>query len=212
MRRRFTQAQQLPNKAGLPWRAVALTQPAPALLGRAQCVDEAAFAELVRAYQTPVFNYVYRLVGNRALAEDLTQDVFLRVHQGLARFTLRAKFTTWLFQITKNRVLDEFRSRERRPQSASSIEDAGLVFLDPSPEDAELIDALWRAIAALPTDLKTALLLRDVVGMPYLEIAETLEISLANVKWRIFRAREDVGRRLDDEGVGPTSRMARTAT
>ncbi len=190
---------------------MALLQSAPELLTRAQRGDEAAFAELVRAYQTPVFNYVFRLIGNRTLAEDLTQDVFLRVHQGLPRFTLRAKFTTWLFQVTKNRVLDEFRARERRPQSVAAIEDAGLTMVDPPIEEAALIDALWRAIAALPSDLKAALLLRDVVGMPYAEIAETLEISLANVKWRIYRAREDVAQALDREGVGPETRLASTA-
>ena len=190
---------------------MALLQPAPELLSRAQRGDEAAFAELVRAYQTPVFNYVFRLIGSRTLAEDLTQDIFMKVHQGLPRFTLRAKFTTWLFQVTKNRVLDEFRARDRRPQSASSIEDAGLSVFDPPIEESELIDPLWRAIGALPTDLMAALLLRDVIGMSYAEISDTLEISLANVKWRIYRAREDVARALDLEGVGPETRVTSTA-
>ena len=66
-----------------------------------------AIATLVRAYETPVHNYVLRLTGDRTLAEDLTQDVFLRVLNGLPKFSSRCKFTTWLFQITKNRVLDE---------------------------------------------------------------------------------------------------------
>src|ERR671928_932912 len=102
---------------------MALEQPDPDVLRRAQRGDERAFAVLLRTYETPVFNYVYRIVGDRALAEDLTQEVFVRVFQALPRFSLRCKFTTWLFQVTKNRVLDELRARERRPHSGVAIED-----------------------------------------------------------------------------------------
>src|SRR5581483_11467661 len=101
-----------------------LPQPEPELLRRAQRGDERAFAEILRMYETPIFNYVYRLTGDRCLAEDLTQEVFVRVFHALPRFSLRCKFTTWLFQVTKNRVLDELRARERRPQAVVSIEDA----------------------------------------------------------------------------------------
>src|ERR1044072_4282013 len=94
-----------------------LTQPDPGVLRKAQRADERAFTLIVRAYETPVYNYVVRLVGgDRVLAEDLTQEVFLRVFQGLPKFSLRSKFTTWLFQVTKNRVLDELRAGERRPR------------------------------------------------------------------------------------------------
>ena len=87
---------------------MSLPQPDLAVLRKAQRGDERAFAIILRTYETPVFNYVLRLTnGDRALAEDLTQEVFLRVFQGLPRFSLRCKFTTWLFQVTKNRVLDE---------------------------------------------------------------------------------------------------------
>ncbi len=68
-------------------------------------------------YEGPVFNYVLRMVGDRALAEDLTQEIFLRIYQGLPGFSLRCRFTTWLFQVAKNRVLDELRARERKPQA-----------------------------------------------------------------------------------------------
>src|SRR6266480_6690769 len=95
-----------------------LTQPDPGVLKKAQRGDERAFTLIVRAYEVPVYNYVLRLVGgDRSLAEDLTQEVFLRVFQGLPNFSLRSKFTTWLFQVTKNRVLDELRARERRPRA-----------------------------------------------------------------------------------------------
>jgi RNA polymerase sigma-70 factor (ECF subfamily) len=180
-----------------------LPQPDLALLRKAQRGDQRAFAIIVRTYETPVYNYVLRLTnGDRALAEDLTQEVFLRVFQGLPRFSLRCKFTTWLFQVTKNRVLDELRARERRPHTSVTLEDAPqFEVLDQPVERVEAIDALWRAVEALSDDLKMALLLRDVVGLSYNEIADSLEVTLATVKWRIFKAREDVQLAMTREGL-----------
>jgi RNA polymerase sigma-70 factor (ECF subfamily) len=156
----------------------------------------------VRAYETPVYNYVLRLVGDRALAEDLTQEVFLRVYQGLPKFSLRSRFTTWMFQVTKNRVLDELRSMERRPRSFVALDDLPpLEVVDAPFERIEAIDAVWRAVENLNVDLKMALLLRDIVGMSYNEIADSLEITLATVKWRIFKAREEVQLALGREGI-----------
>jgi len=157
---------------------------------------------ILRAYETPVYNYVLRLVGDRSLAEDLTQEVFLRVYQGLPKFSLRCKFTTWLFQVTKNRVLDELRANDRRPRAVVALEDVPpLEVVDAPMERIEAIDALWRSVESLNVDLKMALLLRDVVGLSYTEIADSLEITLATVKWRIYKAREEVQTALEREGV-----------
>jgi RNA polymerase sigma-70 factor (ECF subfamily) len=182
---------------------LSLAQPDPGVLRKAQRGDERAFSLILRAYETPVFNYVLRLVnGDRTLAEDLTQEVFLRVYQGLPKFSLRCKFTTWLFQVTKNRVLDELRASERRPRALVALEDIPpLEVLDAPVERLEEIDTLWRAVENLNVDLKMALLLRDVVGLSYTEIADSLEITLATVKWRIFKAREEVQLALVREGV-----------
>jgi RNA polymerase sigma-70 factor (ECF subfamily) len=166
-------------------------------------------------YETPVYNYVLRLTGDRIFAEDLTQEVFLRVFQGLPRFSLRCKFTTWLFQVTKNRVLDELRAKERRPVAPVNLDDIPpLEVVDQPVERVETIDALWRAIESLPVDLKMALLLRDVVGLSYNEIADSLEITLATVKWRIFKAREDVQIALARQGItfGTEAEPAAVAT
>ena len=153
-------------------------------------------------YETPVYNYVLRLTSDKVFAEDLTQEVFLRVFQGLPRFSLRCKFTTWLFQVTKNRVLDELRAKERRPVAPVNLDDIPpLEVVDQPVERVETIDALWRAIESLPVDLKMALLLRYVVGLSYNEIADSLEITLATVKWRIFKAREDVQIALARQGI-----------
>lgn len=181
---------------------LALPQPDLALLRQAQRGDERAFSTIVRAYEQPVFNYVLRLVGDRSLAEDLTQEVFLRVYQGLPGFSLRSRFTTWLFQVTKNRVLDELRALERRPRSVVTLDDiAPLEVVDAPYERSEAIHAVWRAVGALNVDLKMALLLRDIVGLSYVEIADSLEITLATVKWRIYKAREEVAASLQREGI-----------
>ena len=181
---------------------MSLTQPDFGVLRKAQRGDERAFSIIVRTYEVPVFNYVMRLVGDRALAEDLTQEVFLRVFQGLPKFSLRSKFTTWMFQVTKNRVLDELRAHERRPRAVVALEDIPpLEVVDAPFERIEAIDAVWRAVENLNVDLKMALLLRDVVGLAYGEIADSLEITLATVKWRIYKGREEVQLALAREGI-----------
>jgi RNA polymerase sigma-70 factor (ECF subfamily) len=181
---------------------LSLPQPDLGVLRKAQRGDERAFSLIVRAYELPVYNYVLRLVGDRALAEDLTQEVFLRVYQGLSSFSLRSRFTTWLFQVTKNRVLDELRALERRPRAVVTLDDIPpLEVVDAPFERVEAIDAVWRAVGDLSVDLKMALLLRDVVGLSYTEIADSLEITLATVKWRIYKAREEVQLALSREGI-----------
>jgi RNA polymerase sigma-70 factor (ECF subfamily) len=192
-----------------------LTQPDPGVLRKAQRGDERAFTLIVRAYETPVYNYVLRLVGDRVLAEDLTQEVFLRVFQGLPKFSLRSKFTTWLFQVTKNRVLDELRANERRPRLSVALDDIPpLEVVDAPLENIEAMDAVWRSVGALTPDLKMALLLRDIVGLSYTEIADSLEITLATVKWRIYKAREEVQLALAREGItfGEELQVAEAAT
>jgi RNA polymerase sigma-70 factor, ECF subfamily len=194
--------------------ALSLPQPDLGVLRKAQKGDERAFSLLVRAYELPVYNYVLRLVGDRSLAEDLTQEVFIRVYQGLPNFSLRCRFTTWLFQVTKNRVLDELRASERRPRALVCIDDVPpLEVVDAPLEQLETIDALWRAVDNLNVDLKMALLLRDVVGMSYTEIADSLEITLATVKWRIYKAREEVQLALARDGItyGSSTKTAEPA-
>jgi RNA polymerase sigma-70 factor (ECF subfamily) len=183
---------------------VALPQPDSHLLAAARRGDERAFAWIVRTYQEPLRSYVYRLVGNRALAEDLTQEVFLRVYQRLSGFRGQC-------QITKNRVLDELKAADRRPVSpVAEVEMHGRGF-EPD-ENSETIDAIWEAVARLDLRLKMALLLRDVVGLSYLEIAEALEVDIGTVKWRIYKARESVAATLAARDLAPQPMRARAAT
>ena len=182
---------------------MSLKQPDLSTIRKAKLGDEYAFAELVSEYEVMVYNYVSRMLGDPALAEDLTQEIFLRVHGGISNFSLRSRFTTWLFQIAKNRVFDELRSRERRLNIQDKLENSvrGVQSIDAPIEENELIAVIWEAIALLNADLKTALLMRDVLGFSYGEIAESLEITISTVKWRIYKAREDVLRTLEDRGV-----------
>jgi RNA polymerase sigma-70 factor, ECF subfamily len=191
---------------------VSLPQPDLGVLRKAQRGDERAFTIIVRTYEQPVYNYVLRLTGDRSLSEDLTQEVFLRVYQGLPSFSLRSRFTTWLFQVTKNRVLDELRALERRPRALVALDDiTPLEVVDAPVERTEAIDAVWRAVEALNPDLKMALLLRDIVGLSYSEIAETLEVTLATVKWRIYKGREEVQLALQREGISSSITTAAPA-
>ena len=180
---------------------MALAQLDEEVVRRAQRGDRDAFDLLVRTYQSAVFNHIFRLVNDRGLAEDLTQDVFVRVYQRLPSFSFKSRFTTWLFQIAVNRVVDEMRVLDRRPRPAELPVDDLLAVADNSGEHAETIDAIWRAVGELPVDLKTALLLRDVTGLSYAEMADALGLSLATVKWRIYKAREDVQLALAREGI-----------
>jgi RNA polymerase sigma-70 factor (ECF subfamily) len=192
---------------------LALTQPDETLLRAAQRGDENAFAQLMRDYELPIFNYVLHSVGNYHQAEDLTQDIFLRALRSLPGFSFRSKFTTWLFAIAKNRIFDELRNNRRRP-STVELDDAGpFAVRGLSPDQHAEMGDLWSVIETLEPELKMPLLLRDVVGLPYQEIAETLEISLPNVRWRIYVARRRVQLALgnDETHAGQASRTA-TAT
>jgi RNA polymerase sigma-70 factor (ECF subfamily) len=186
---------------------LALEQPDPDILRLARHGDERAFALIVRQYQTPLYNYIARVLGgDRSLAEDLSQEVFLRVYQALPGFDSRCQFTTWLFQVAKHRVVDELRARERRGRPPLDLESVPQLSLAAAPADSvEEMDVVWRAIGALNVDLKMALLLRDVVGLSYAEIADALETTLATVKWRIYKARESVAAELAREGFGRTT-------
>jgi RNA polymerase sigma-70 factor, ECF subfamily len=190
---------------------VALPQPDPDILRLARRGDERAFALIVRQYQVPLFNYITRVLsGDRALAEDMCQEVFLRVYQALPGFDGRCQFTTWMFQVAKHRVVDELRARERRGRPALGLDVVAHLHVAAVETDAvEEMDAVWRSIGALSLDLKMALLLRDVVGLSYGEIAESLETTLATVKWRIYKAREAVAADLLREGYGRATRPGR---
>lgn len=160
--------------------------------------DHAAFAELVQRHQHAVVGTVAKMLGNPSDAEDIAQQVFLRVWRHAKRYRPDAKFTTYLFTITRNLVFNETRRRGRKKEvSADAREENShtLIEADPNQQpDAELLQeelrrAVDTAIAALPETQRLAVVLRRYEQMPYEEIADVLHITVSAVKSLLFRAR-----------------------
>lgn len=162
--------------------------------------DRHAFDELVRRYQGQVVNLARAMTASDADVDDLAQEVFIRVWRSLPRFRGEASFRTWLYGIALN-VIRTHRTRKGRWRSlfwSAPAESEGDV--DPIEQAADqsegveqrvlLRDAIDRALAALPDELRDALVLRDVQGLEYREIADTLNIPIGTVESRIFRARQ----------------------
>jgi RNA polymerase sigma-70 factor (ECF subfamily) len=160
------------------------------LVARARTGDRDAFAELVRRYQRLVFAVSYRLLGDPDLAEDVAQETFIRAFLSLEHFrgtTMRA----WLLRIAHNAALDQLRASARRrtvPLEHAS-EHASVDVPEPGIEQAGLRAALEAALAALPVEQRAVVVLADVEGLPYEEIAQTLGLPLGTVKSRLARAR-----------------------
>ena len=168
-----------------------MEQPSSKVVRKAAQGEESALDSLVRSYYGPIQGYLERIVGDTSDAQDLTQEVFLRMARGLPRFEGKAKFTTWLFQIAKNLGIDHLRKREIEwaPRYRVPEKDVPEAVREHGFEEHEL---LWECIGRLDVDLQSALVLRDVYGFSYKEIAEIVGATLATVKWRIYQAREQV--------------------
>jgi RNA polymerase sigma-70 factor (ECF subfamily) len=174
---------------------------APRFLDRLRAGDAPAFEELVMTYQHRVFGVALRMLGNRAEAEDVAQEAFVRAHRALGEFRGDAKLSTWLYAITSRLCLNRLASGERR--MARQGEDALLRLSDAGPrpdaalERRELETALGRAIAELPEDRRIVVVLRDIEGLSYEEIAQVLELPLGTVRSRLHRARAELKEKLE---------------
>ncbi len=166
-----------------------MEEPEPALIRDAAAGDLAAFEQLVRAYQQHVWRFLRRLLGDPTVAEDVTQETFLRVFRRLSTFTFEAKFSTWVFQIARNAGIDELRSRQRRTRLESVAPPRRRSAA--SPEARAEIEA---ALASLPVDLREAVVLVEVVGLRYHEVARVLGVPEGTVKSRMFSARSRLHR------------------
>lgn len=172
--------------------------PDQALVDDAVAGDRDAFGELVRRHQTRIVNYAMAIVRDPAEAEDVAQETFIRAYRSLARFRGDSSFKTWLYTIATNaaRTGVERRGRRNRVEDGSLDDDAGpLAAADVPAGDADAETALVRreaidrALAALPPDLRVAVVLRDVEGLDYKEIAAATGAPIGTVESRIFRAR-----------------------
>ena len=155
--------------------------------------DDPALDRLMLRWQKPLCGFLYRHTQNQADALDLAQETFLRVYQNRARFRTEARFSTWVFQIALNLARDRGRRLTRRP-STPLDENFELVDTGPAPsassENAERTAAIRTAIAALPEDLREALVLFEYEEKSHAEIAEIVDATPKAVETRIYRARQ----------------------
>jgi RNA polymerase sigma-70 factor, ECF subfamily len=165
------------------------------LIERLQRGEDAAFDELLSLYQHPVINFCYRLLGDAGDADDVAQDVFVRVYQRIGDYRPGGKFSTWLFALARNACIDRLRYRKRHPTEP----------LDGAPEPAtvshetearEIGEHIAAAVSELPEDQRTALVLAEYHGMSYVEIADIMRTSEKSVESRLYRAKQTLRQRL----------------
>lgn len=162
--------------------------------------DEKAFEKLIERHQLRVIGTIAKMLGNFEGAEDLGQQVFLRVWNSAPRYQATAKFTTWLLTIVRNLVFNEVRRRQRAQWLPMEHSDGTpREFLDPNArtgaqqcERSEMSEAVDRAIASLPEAQRIAIILRRYEELPYEDIAEVLKTTIPSVKSLLFRAREEL--------------------
>ncbi len=178
--------------------------------------DQAAWDQIVRLHRRKVFNLAYKFVGRHDLAEDLTQDIFLRIFKALHTFDRRANFQTWLISISRNLCIDHYRSvRKERETMARDVQLADLAPVskerapDRQLEQGDLRALIRRALAELPPTLREAVVLRDLQEFSYLEIATRLHLPEGTVKSRINRGRLELARQITRlQGETPAPRPA----
>jgi RNA polymerase sigma-70 factor (ECF subfamily) len=164
--------------------------------------EERAFQELVDRYQGRLLNFVYRTIGDRDRAEDLVQEVFIRVYRHIGRFDRSKKFSTWIYTIASNLAKNELRNRSRNPlvlfqaiRAKFEDEDRPLQFEDTQykPDDLfrkrHLREMVERTVAELPPHHREVFVLRELEGKSYEEIADITGVNLGTVKSRLNRAR-----------------------
>jgi RNA polymerase sigma-70 factor (ECF subfamily) len=178
------------------------------LVERVQRGDKAAFDLLVSKYQRKIFRLLSRLIRDAAEVEDVAQEAFIKAYRALPGFRGDSAFYTWLYRIAINTAKNHLVSQGRRAPTSTEteIEDAetfddGEHLRDLNTPDAMLLsrqvaDAVNRAIERLPEDLRTAVVLRELEGLSYEEIAETMNCPIGTVRSRIFRAREAIAEEL----------------
>ncbi len=174
------------------------------LVGRLKQRDEAAFNEMVRLYGDKVFNLVYRMIGNRAEAEDVAQEVFVTVFKSIDTFRSEAKLSTWLLRIASNHCKNRIKYLARRTTSPGGLDgepeeamaDRGRALVqghidrpDALLEAAELEELMQNAVAALDEEHRLLIVLRDVEELSYQEITDITGLAEGTVKSRLHRAR-----------------------
>jgi RNA polymerase sigma-70 factor (ECF subfamily) len=180
-----------------------------ALIQRCLHDDQAAWDLIVRQHWRKVFNVAYKFVGKHDEAEDLAQEIFLKIFKSLHTFDRRANFQTWLISVSRNLCIDHYRSVRKERQTIDRGVDAtelSPASSDPSPmaalEQRDRVTLLRQALAELPATLRTAVVMRDIQELSYQEIAERLRLPEGTVKSRINRGRNELARQIKTLGTG----------
>jgi len=167
-------------------------QPDSEIVRQIQSGETAAFDELMRRYKRPVVNFIFRMLGNAQDADDIAQAVFVRSYQNLDTYRPETKFSTWLFALARHAAIDRIRWRSRhRTESIESAPEIEASSGTAAEVDArEIGDEIATAIAKLPEDQKTAIVLSEYQGMSYAEIAGVMRCSEKSVESRLYRAKQ----------------------
>src|ERR1700720_4661159 len=173
------------------------------LVERCRRGDEGAFQELVDRYKTLVFALIARTVQDRSRAEDIAQDVFLRIHRGLPYFRGEARLSTWIYRIVANVCLQDH-ARAAGTASAVSLDDERGGPRAPSASyqqfcDCELRDQLEKAIGRLPANYRLLIAAHYLKGVQYEDLAEALQLPLGTVKTQLYRAKQQLRRLLETD-------------
>jgi RNA polymerase sigma-70 factor (ECF subfamily) len=181
------------------------------LVARSIGGDLDSFNQLVVRWERPIYALAYRVIGREEDARDVVQEAFLRAYRGLRGFKGQAKFSSWLYRITLNLCRDWIR-RERRAPTAQAPEGVDLVELASSEQaDVETVEdlvsrrllgqAVAKAMAQLPDDQRTAIILKEYHGLTFQEIADLLECPLSTVKTRLYQGLSVLRRQLEEAGI-----------
>src|SRR5580700_6614558 len=214
-----TQALQLYGAMGVRYNVEAMTRSDVQLMLDVKAGDEASFEILLQKYRSPLVNFLFRMVRDRATAEDLAQEVFLRVYRARKQYSPSAKFTTWLFRIATNLALNSVRDNRHRQMDVSidaPVEEDEAPLQLPAREmriDEHMIERdraefIRQAISSLPEKQRVAVLLHKYEEMDYAEIAKILECSESALKSLLFRAYETLRVQLAPLVAQPVARRA----
>lgn len=162
-----------------------MEEPDPQVVLEAQRGDAGAFEVLVRAYQAPVWRLVHQLVRDRQLAEDVTQDAFLRAYRFLPRYRGDSRFSTWLLSVARNCAMDELRRYERRQKLVERLRARPQHTVIDHGLPVEVQDA----VASLPAELREPIVLIDMLGVSYAEVSMILKTPVGTIKSRVHRGR-----------------------
>lgn len=184
------------------------------LIKRAKDGDVEAFERIIEEHQAVVYSIAYKMAGNESDAFDMAQEAFLKIYRNINKFDGRSKLSTWIYRVASNTCLDELKKRKRHIENTKSLDEEfdtaedkivfeikdGKPLPDEQLENAELREVLNKAVAELSEQHKSVLVLRDIEGFSYEDIAEILNINTGTVKSRLSRARMALRKILKDKG------------